>query len=123
MERDPQTYGIIGAAIEVHHTLGPGYLEAVYQEALEIELSLRGVPHQSQPRLRLQYKGRTLRKYYQPDLVAWGRVVVEIKAQSALISVDVAQIINSLKCASRDIGLLINFGQPSLEWKRFANTI
>ncbi len=123
MERDPQTYAIIGAAIEVHKTLGPGHLEAVYQEALEIELDLREIPYQSQPRIELEYKGRTLKKYYQPDFIAYERLVVEIKAQSALGSLDDAQIINSLKCCRKEVGLLINFGGPSLEWRRFVNTI
>jgi GxxExxY protein len=123
MERDPQTYAIIGAAIEVHKTLGPGHLEAVYQEALEIELGLRGIPYQSQPRIELDYKGRKLKKYYQPDLLIYERVVVEIKAQSALSSIDEAQIINSLKCCRKQVGLLINFGEPSLHWKRYVNTI
>jgi len=123
MERDPQTYEIIGAAIEVHKTLGPGHLEAVYQEALEIELDLREIPYQSQPRIELEYKGRTLKKYYQPDILAYDRVVVEIKAQSALGSVDEAQIINSLRCCRREVGHLINCGEVSLQWRRFVNTI
>lgn len=120
---DQQTYAIIGAAIEVHKILGPGHLEAVYQEALEIELDLREVPYQSQPRIELEYKGRKLKKYYQPDLLIYERVVVEIKAQSALGSIDESQIINSLKCCRREVGLLINFAEPSLQWKRYVNTI
>lgn len=123
MERDPETYEIIGAAIEVHKILGPGHLEAVYQEALEIELDLRKVPYHSKARIELEYKGRTLKKYYQPDILAYDRVVVEIKAQSALGSVDEAQIINSLRCCRREVALLINFGELSLQWKRFVNTI
>ena len=123
MDRDPQTYAIIGAAIEVHKILGPGHLEAVYQEALEIELDLRKVPYQSQPRIELEYKGRKLKKYYQPDFLVYERVVLEIKAQSALGSIDEAQIINSLKCCRKEVGLLINFGEPSLQWKRNVNTI
>jgi GxxExxY protein len=123
MDRDPQTYAIIGAAIEVHKILGPGHLEAVYQEALEIELDLRKVPYQSQPRIELEYKGRKLKKYYQPDLLIYEPVVVEIKAQSALGSIDESQILNSLKYCRREVGLLINFGEPSLQWKRYVNTI
>jgi len=123
MERDPQTYVIIGAALEVHKILGLGHLEAVYQEALEIELDLRKTPYQAQPRMALEYKGRGLKKYYQPDFRVWERVVVEIKAQSALGSVDDAQIINSLKCCRKEVGLLINFGEPSLQWRRFVNTV
>ena len=123
MERDSHTYAIIGAAIEVHKILGPGHLEAVYQEALEIELNLRGILYQSQPRIELEYKGRKLEKYYQPDFLVYERVVLEIKAQSALGSIDESQIINSLKCCRRGVGLLINFGEPPLQWKRYVNTI
>jgi GxxExxY protein len=123
MERDPQTYAIIGAAIEVHKVLGAGHLEAVYQEALQIEFDLREIPYDAQPRITLEYKGRRLEKYYQPDFLVYGLVVVEIKAQSALGSVDDAQIINSLMCCRKQVGLLINFGEPSLQWKRFVNSI
>jgi GxxExxY protein len=119
MESDERTYAIIGAAMEVHNILGPGHLEAVYQEALEIELELRGIRYTSKPELRLFYKERRLKKYYVPDFLVLDRVVVEIKAQSALGKADEAQILNSLKCCRREVGLLINFGERSLKWKRF----
>jgi GxxExxY protein len=122
MERDNQTYAIIGAAMEVHKILGPGHLEAVYHEALEIEFELRDIPYDSKPRMRVDYKGQELKKYYQPDFVVFDRVVVELKAQSALGSIDEAQALNSLKCSLRDVALLINFGEPSLSWKRFARS-
>jgi GxxExxY protein len=121
MERDKQTYTIIGAAMEVHNTLGPGHLEAVYHEALEIEFELRDIPYQSKPQITLDYKGRRLKKYYQPDFLVFDRIVLEIKAQSCLGSADDAQTLNNLKCTRREIGLLINFGEPSMNWKRFAN--
>lgn len=123
MARDPQTHAIIGAAMEVHNILGPGHLEAVYQEALEIEFDLREIPHEPQPQIALEYKGRKLKKYYQPDFLVFDRVVLEIKALSCLGAVDDAQIINSLKCCRRELGLLFNFGELSLEWRRFVNTI
>jgi GxxExxY protein len=123
MEQDPQTYAVIGGALEVHRILGPGHLEAVYQEALEIEFDLREIPYESQPRIALEYKGRELKKYYQPDFLVCERVVVEIKAQSGLGSADHAQILNSLKSCSKEVGLLINFGEPSLQWRRFVNTV
>jgi GxxExxY protein len=123
MEQDPQTYAILGAALEVHRILGPGHLEAVYQEALEIEFDLREIPYESQPRIVLEYKGRELKKYYQPDFLVGERVVVEIKAQSGLGSVDHAQILNSLKSCRKEVGLLINFGEPSLQWRRFVNMV
>jgi len=100
--------------MEVHGILGPGFFEAVYQEALEIELSLRKIPFVAQPRLNLSYKGRELNKFYQPDFICYGEVIVEIKAEKNLTSLDEAQIINALKCAGKKTALLMNFGQESL---------
>ena len=77
----------------------------------------------AQPRIELEYKGRKLKKYYQPDFLVYERVVLEIKAQSSLGSVDDAQITNSLRSCRKQVGLLVNFGKPSLEWRRFVNTI
>jgi GxxExxY protein len=122
VERDEQTHAIIGAAMEVHNVLGPGHLEAVYHEALEIEFNLRDIPYRSKPRLELEYKGRTLERYYEPDFVVFDRVVVEIKAQTAVGSADEAQVLNTLKCCRREVGLLINFGERSLRWQRFVKT-
>ncbi|MDI6739312.1 MAG: GxxExxY protein [Candidatus Edwardsbacteria bacterium] len=84
MEKDERTAAIIGAATEVHRILGPGRLEAVYHEALQIEFELRQIPYVSKPRLELYYKGRKLEKYYEPDFFTFGEIVVEIKAQSAI---------------------------------------
>lgn len=114
---DKRTYGIIGAAMEVHRILGPWYLEAVYQEALAIELRLREIAFVAHPKLTVAYKGRTLGSYYVPDFVV-GEVIVEIKAQRALSSIDMAQTLNSMECAHSEVGLLINFGEGSLNWKR-----
>jgi GxxExxY protein len=118
-ERDERTYAIIGAAMEVHRILGPGHLEAVYHEALELELSLRGIPFEHKPELSIDYKGYTLKKRYYPDLRVRGQIVVELKACSGLYPIDDAQIINSLTCSHHALGLLINFGEASLKWKRF----
>ena len=120
-ERDPQTYAIIGAAMEVHRELGPGFFEPPYQESMEIELGLRGIAFQAQPKLTLYYKGREPKSYYKPDLICYEEVVVELKAQKCLTEKDESQIINSLKCARKRIGLLINFGEPSLVYRRFIN--
>lgn len=119
MEKDERTYAIIGAAMEVHRILGPGHLEAVYHEALEIELALRGIPFEHKPELIIDYKGHELEKRYYPDLRVLGEIVVELKASCGLYPLDDAQIINSLKCSHHDVGLLINFGEASLKWKRF----
>jgi len=121
MKKDERTHAIIGAAMEVHSILGPGRLEAVYHEALEIEFNLREVSYVSKPRIDIEYKGYKLKSYYIPDFLVLEEVVVEIKAESALTRVDEAQIINSLKCCGKKVGLLINFGESSLRWERFVN--
>ncbi len=116
---DQRTYQIIGAAIEVHKELGSGFLEAVYQEALEKEFTYQEIPYKSQPLVRIQYKGKPLKKKYEPDFICYDEVIVEIKAMDKLSGVEHAQIINYLKASKIGIGLLINFGSKSLERKRF----
>jgi GxxExxY protein len=114
-----EVYAIVGAAMEVYNQLGCGFLEAVYQEALEIELASRGIAYISQPQLEIAYKGQVLRKTYIPDLVACGKVIVEIKAIELLTSREISQLINELKCSTFEVGLLLNFGHPKkLEWER-----
>lgn len=117
--RDPRTYALIGAAMEVHTVLGPGFLEAVYQEALEIELDQRHIPFVAKRPVKIDYKAKRLEAHYIPDFVAFETVVMEIKAQRALGRADAAQLINSLRCCRFRTGLLVNFGEPSLGWKRF----
>ena len=119
--RDKRTYSIIGAAMEVHRVLGPGRLEAVYQEALEIELTLRKIPYVPKPKITVRYKGRPLEAHYRPDFVVMSQVVVEIKAQACLGRADHAQILNALVCSGLRVGLLVNFGEQSLVWQRFVN--
>ena len=119
MHGDPRTYAIIGAAMEVHRILGPGHLERVYHEALEIELALRGIPFEHKPKLTVHFKGHELTTAYYPDLRVMGEIVVELKASQALHPIHEAQIINSLKCSRHGVGLLINFGEISLRSKRF----
>jgi len=117
-----EVYEIIGAAIEVHKTLGHGFLEAVYQEAIEYELSDRKIPFRSQVELRIKYKERYLNRTYIADIVAYDKIIVELKALSALSGKDESQIINYLKATGYKVGVLINFGQPyKLEWKRFVS--
>jgi GxxExxY protein len=120
--KDERTYRIIGAAMEVHKELGSGFLEAVYQEALERELTARGIPFQAQPEFRITYKGETLKKTYQPDFVCFEKIIVEIKALSNLSGVEEAQGINYLKASGLTVGLLINFGSKSLEYKRLVRS-
>ena len=105
--------------MEVHRILGPGFLEAVYQEALEIELSLRGIPYESYKRLKIQYKERYLKQGYEADFLVFEKIIVEIKAADKLISKNEAQILNYLTATKLKLGVLINFGEESLVWKRF----
>jgi len=116
--RDERTYKIIGAAIEVHKELGCGFLEAVYQEALEREFTIQKIPFKAQPFIQVKYKGQPLNKTYQPDFVCYEVVIVEIKAMSGLTGLEEAQLINYLKATGLKVGLLINFGSKSLEHKR-----
>ena len=116
--RDEKTYKIIGAAIEVHKELGCGFLEAVYQEALEREFGCQGISFKSQSIIQIAYKGKPLDKTYQPDFICYEEVIVEIKAISGLTGVEEAQLINYLKASGLKVGLLINFGSRSLEHKR-----
>ena len=114
-----EVYQIIGAAIEVYNQLGNGFLEAVYQDALVLELRLRKIAFQEQTLLELTYKGQTLRHTYVPDLIMFDKIVVELKAISMLGPNEEAQLLNYLKTAGMRLGLLINFGaQRRLEWKR-----
>ena len=117
--RDKKTFAIIGAAMEVHKELGSGFLEAVYQEAMEKELAYQEIPYKSQPPVRIKYKGEPLKKKYEPDFICYDEVIVEIKAMDKLSSNEHAQIINYLKASELKVGLLINFGSKSLEHKRF----
>ncbi len=115
-----EVYAIIGAAIEVHKTLGCGFLEFVYQEAMEIESSMRELAYEPQKTITIQYKGRRLKKEYIADLIYFEQVIVELKALDSLSGKEEAQILNYLKATGMKVGVLINFGShPKLEWKRF----
>lgn len=105
-----ETYAIRGAAIEVHKRLGFGFLEAVYQEAMEMELTDRGVPFESQVKLAISYKGRKLKKHYVADLVCYGCVLVELKCVASITAVEKAQLLNYLVATGIRVGLIINFG-------------
>jgi GxxExxY protein len=115
-----EVYAVVGAAIEVHKVLGFGFLEPVYQEAMELELKLRSLPFQAQVPLMILYKGQPLSKQYVADLVCYGQIIVELKALERLSGREEAQLLNYLKATSFPVGLLINFGHSTkLEWKRF----
>jgi GxxExxY protein len=121
-ERDSQTHAIIGAAMEVHSELGPGFLESVYQEALAREFMLRGIPHVHQLELPIHYKGERLNTFFRADFIGYGEVVVELKALKAISGVEESQLLNYLKATRHERGLLLNFGSPRLEVKRMVFT-
>ena len=103
----------------MHKKLGPGFLEAVYQEALQIEFDIQNIPCVSQPKIEIHYKDRKLEKYYVPDFLAFDNIVIEIKSINTLGRIEEAQIINSIKSCRKELGILINFGELSLNWKRY----
>ena len=112
-------YDFMAAVFEVHNEIGCGFLEEVYQESLELELSERRIPFMARPKLKLHYKGRELKKYYEADLIIMGEILVELKAAKALAPEHEAQLINYLKVTRKRVGYLVNFGAfPCLQWKR-----
>ena len=111
-------YEIIGACYEVHKELGCGFLEAVYQEALLREFQNRLIPFKKEATINISYKGEFLNKYYQADFICFDEVLIELKALSSLDSSHEAQILNYLKATGLKLGLLVNFGETSLKFKR-----
>jgi GxxExxY protein len=118
MQRDPETFAIIGAAMDVHRELGRGFLELVYQTALALEFQERGIPFKAEVSLPIRYKSRLLTCAYRADFVCFESVIVETKAIATLTDTDEAQLINELKATGLQRGLLLNFGAVSLEHKR-----
>ena len=114
-----ESYKIIGAAMYVYNKLGHGFLEAVYQEALEIELKKRGIPFDPQKTLKLLYDCQELKQTYKPDFICYDKIIVEIKAVSYLEDSHKAQVYNYLHATGCKLGLLINFGNSEeLEYER-----
>jgi GxxExxY protein len=114
-----ECYEIVGAAMKVYNTLGPGFLEAVYHEALEIEFDKCKILFDSEKSIDIFYDGVCLKQKYRPDFFCMNKIIVEIKAQSQLDNANVAQVINYLHATKMRLGLLINFGNPNvLEWRR-----
>ena len=112
-------YELMGAAFEVYNELGAGFLEDVYQEAMEIELTARGIPFLSKPRLQIQFKDRPLRESYDADLLVHSAIIVELKAVRALVPEHDAQLLHELKETRLRVGYLLNFGAtPKLQWHR-----
>ena len=119
-DRDKRTFAVIGAAMDVHRELGSGFLEAVYSESLSLEFSRRGIPFAREPEVAVKYKGEVLAARYRADFIVFGNVVIELKATESISSRDIAQTIHYLKATELPCGLLLNFGTPSLQYRRFA---
>ena len=119
---EEETYAIRGAIYEVYKEMGNGYREEVYQQCLELELAARGIPFASKPELRISYKGTPIEKTYVPDLVCFGKIIVELKAVSALTGEHRSQILNYLRLTKMKVGLLVNFSAyPKVEVENWAN--
>lgn len=118
-KQDELTYGIIGAAMKVHSTLKYGFLESVYQEALEIELNKLDIPYEREVEIPVYYEGIKLDTKFRADFICYNKIIVELKAIKQLTNIEEAQLINYLKATNYKIGLLINFGEKSLKYKRF----
>ena len=117
-----EVYHIVGAAVNVSRELGCGFLEAVYQEALEMEFADCNVPFEPQKRINISYKNRMLKREYVADFICYDKIIVEIKAIKSITEIEEAQLLNYLKATKLPLGLIINFGHPKMEWKRYANT-
>ena len=118
-----EAFKIIGAAMVVHRELGCGFLEAIYHEALLFEFELQEIPYFSEVELAISYKGTELKKKYYADIICYDKILVEIKAVNSLDSSHESQVLNYLKATGYKLGILINFGEQSLTYKRLANTV
>ena len=115
---EEETGEIINACMAVHRELGNGFLEAVYQDALDIEFTERGIPHAREAQIPIFYKGHKLDKEYFADFVCYGKIIVELKCVSRLVNANKAQVINYLHGTKLNVGLLVNFAEASLKWER-----
>ena len=120
-QKDEETYKIIGAAMSVHRELGPGFLEAVYGDALEIEFQQQGIPYEREKEINIIYKGKEIRHTYYADFICYGHIIVELKAVEKVTGIQEAQVIHYLKATNFDKGLLFNFNDIHLQPKRFIN--
>ena len=114
-----ETYQIIGAAMAVHRTLGCGFTEKVYQDALEVELRKENIPYVRELPIHVQYNGIELNSEFRPDFICFDKIIVELKAVKELEDIHRAQAINYGRVAKVTVSLLINFGETSLKYERF----
>jgi GxxExxY protein len=113
-----ESYQIVGACIEVHSNLGPGFLEAVYAEALMLEFEERDIPYEINKEIIIHYKGKPLRKKYYADFLCYDKIIIELKASETLTSINMSQVLNYLKATKMKLGILANFGEPSFHYNR-----
>ena len=113
-----ETYKIIGLCMEVHRILGKGFSEIVYKEALEYEFKKNNIPFEREKKYKIEYKDIFLTKHYNADFVVYNEVILEVKAISQLTVSDTGQTINYLACSKNKIGLVVNFGEDSLKYRR-----
>lgn len=121
LKYEEETGKILNACMEVHKELGNGFLEPVYQEALEEEFKLQHIPYEREKLLNIIYKGKKLTKEYFADFVCYGNIIVELKAVTNLVKAHKSQIINYMKATNSEIGILVNFGENSLKWERISH--
>jgi GxxExxY protein len=113
-----ETYEIIRLAMEVHKTLGKGFLESVYKDALELEFIWAGIPYEREKPFKIDYKGHLLKRNYTADFIAYDKIVVEAKSQNTMINENYRQTINYLAVSKLKVGIMLNFGEDSLVFKR-----
>ncbi|TPD65672.1 GxxExxY protein [Flavobacterium microcysteis] len=117
--REEDTYKIIGICMEVHRNLGPGLLEIIYKDALEIELKANNIPFEREKEFLIQYKGKILPHKFYADFIINEDIVLEVKAIKEFSNEHIAQILNYMKLSDSEIGLLVNFQTKSLQYKRY----
>ena len=116
-----ESYKIIGVCLNVHNKLGAGFLESVYSEALELEFEKVGIPFEKEKKLPVLYDGKPLKKYFRADFICYQSIVLELKAKKYSVDADRKQTLNNIKATNYKLGILINFGTPSLTYKRIVN--
>ena len=117
-----ESYKIIGACMKVHRELGAGFLESIYEEALKKEFLNSGIPFNNQVKLNVYYNGEKLNKFYKADFICYDKIILEIKSVSQVPNIFYSQIKNYLTATKKELGMLVNFGQSSLTYKRIINS-
>lgn len=116
-----ESYKIIGLCMDVHKQLGAGFLESVYSEALELEFQKNNIPYEKEKKLQVYYNDKPLMKYFRADFICYDSIVLELKATKYSVEADIRQTLNNIKATNFKLGILINFGTPSLTYKRVVN--